>query len=173
MNKSVRRFLCLMLSALTVGSLAVSCGGGSNPPADSSSASNSFGNSSSESSEGGAASSESSSESSVGSESSSENSSESSSEDTTNPSGITETRPVVFSTEPLDGNFNPFFVTSGTDTEIISMTQIGMLGVTTDEEGEPIVACGQDQPTVVESYTIKEAADQSYTDYSLVIKDGI
>ncbi len=130
MNKSVKRFLCLMLSALSVGSMAVSCGGGKdNPPTSSGEP-------------GGA-------------------------------SALAETRPVVFSTEPLDGNFNPFFVTSGTDTEMISMTQIGMLGVTTDDRGEPIVACGQDQPTVVESYTITEAADQSYTDYSLVIKNGI
>lgn len=163
MNKSVRRMLCLLLSALTVGSLAVSCGGGGggNPGNSSSSnggASESLGGSSDNSEE---------------SEDSSENSSENSSEDVFDPNGLTETRPVIFSTEPLDGNFNPFFATSATDTEIISLTQIGMLGVTTNDEGEPIVACGQDQPTVVDSYTITEAKDKSYTDYSFVIKNGI
>lgn len=37
----------------------------------------------------------------------------------------TETRPIVFSTDALDGNFNPFFATSATDSTIAAMTQVG------------------------------------------------
>ncbi len=83
----------------------------------------------------------------------------------------TETRPVVFAIEPLDGNFNPFYATSGGDSEIVSMTQIGML--TTDENGD--ITCGEDQPTVVLSYEAEEKTlgGKQYTDYSFVIKNGI
>ena len=60
----------------------------------------------------------------------------------------TETRAVVFATDALDGNFNPFFATSATDTTIAAMTQVGML--TTDAKGNP--KCGMDVPTVVRDY---------------------
>ena len=151
MNKSVRRLLCLLLSTITVGSFAVSCGGGGGGDNGSSSSSipgGSVGGSESESSE---------------------DSSDSSSEEIVDPNSLSETRPIVFSTEPLDGNFNPFFATSATDVEILSMTQISMLGV--DADGN--VACGQDQPTVVDSYTITTDPENKYTDYSFVIKNGI
>ena len=83
----------------------------------------------------------------------------------------TETRPVVFSTQALDGNFNPFFATSGTDTTIIAVTQVGML--TTDALGNP--ACGQDEDTVALDYTYKtsEVGGKTYTDYSFIIKNGM
>lgn len=80
-----------------------------------------------------------------------------------------EIRPVIFATEALDGNFNPFFATSATDSEIAAMTQIGML--TTDDKGN--VTCGEDEPTVALDWEKKEAVDQSYTDYSFIIKNGI
>lgn len=80
-----------------------------------------------------------------------------------------ETRPVVFATEALDGNFNPFFATSATDSEMAAMTQIGMLS--TDDKGNTI--CGENEPTVALAYDIKEADDQAYTDYSFIIKNGI
>ncbi len=81
----------------------------------------------------------------------------------------TETRPVVFATEALDGNFNPFFATSGTDTEMISMTQIGMLS--SDENGN--IAYGNDQPCVTLDYKETVAEDQSSTEYEFIIKKGI
>ncbi len=80
-----------------------------------------------------------------------------------------ETTPVVFATETLDGNFNPFFATSGGDSEMTSMTQIGML--TTDDKGN--IAFGEDEPTVTLDFDIVEAADQSSTTYKFIIKNGI
>ncbi len=80
-----------------------------------------------------------------------------------------ESRPVVFATEALDGNFNPFFATSGTDTEMASMTQIGMLS--TDEKGNTV--CGEDEPTVALAYNVKDVENGKYTDYEFIIKNGI
>ena len=80
-----------------------------------------------------------------------------------------ETRPVVFATEALDGNFNPFFATSATDSEMAAMTQIGML--TTDDKGN--TTCGENEPTAALDYEAKIAEGQSYTDYSFIIKNGI
>ncbi len=80
-----------------------------------------------------------------------------------------ETRPVVFATETLDGNFNPFFATSATDSEMASMTQLGML--TTDEYGN--VICGENEPTVALDFKKTETSDKKYTDYEFIIKNGI
>ncbi len=80
-----------------------------------------------------------------------------------------EKRPVVFATDSLDGNFNPFFATSAGDSEMASMTQLGML--TTDEDGN--IVSGENEPTVALSHKVTEAADQLYTDYEFVIKNGI
>ncbi len=81
----------------------------------------------------------------------------------------TEKRPVVFATDALDGNFNPFFATSAPDSEIANMTQLGML--TTDANGN--VICGENEATVALQFKKTEAPDQSYTDYEFVIKNGI
>lgn len=96
----------------------------------------------------------------------------------------TETRAMVFATDALDGNFNPFFATSATDTNIAAMTQVGML--TTDAKGNP--KCGMDVPTVVREYkqTMKdgngdvtqngEAASKENggtTEYEFIIKNGM
>ncbi len=80
-----------------------------------------------------------------------------------------ETRPVVFSTDALDGNFNPFFATSATDSTIASMTQIGML--TTDGDGK--LAYGADQATVVLDYklTMYDKDGNETTDASLAQKN--
>ncbi len=130
MNKSVRKIVCLAISAMTAFSL-VGCGGGGE------------------------------SSSSVGGSSSSAPGKEYKYD--------TENRPVVFATEALDGNFNPFFATSGTDSEMASMTQIGMLS--TDDRGNTV--CGDDEPTVALDYKVTEAPDQSYTDYEFIVKNGI
>ncbi len=94
----------------------------------------------------------------------------------------TETRPLVFSTDALDGNFNPFFATSATDSTIAAITQVGML--TTDADGSP--KCGDDVPTVALDYTTTyydengqktqnsaKAADGGSTVYEFAIKNGM
>ena len=84
----------------------------------------------------------------------------------------TETRAVVFATDALDGNFNPFFATSATDSNIASMTQVGML--TTDAEGNP--KCGMDVPTVVREYKetrVEGDGDNGTTEYEFIIKNGM
>ncbi len=93
-----------------------------------------------------------------------------------------ETRPIVFATDALDGNFNPFFATSATDSKMVSMTQIGML--TTDKDGNPL--CGENEPTVALAYKEtmkdsdgnettngKEAANGGTTEYEFIIKNDI
>ena len=74
----------------------------------------------------------------------------------------TETRPIVFATDALDGNFNPFFATSATDVTIAAMTQVGMLS--TDKNGNPL--CGKEEPTVVLNYkqTMKDSTGAVTTD---------
>ena len=95
----------------------------------------------------------------------------------------TETRAMVFATDALDGNFNPFFATSATDTKIAAITQVGML--TTDSKGNPLV--GENEPTVALAYkqTMKDSngdvttdgeaaskANGGTTEYEFIIKNG-
>ena len=83
-----------------------------------------------------------------------------------------ETRALVLSTAQPDRVFNPFFSTSAYDSNIVGMTQIGML--TSDKEGQ--IACGDNEPTVVKDYTISTATEsdgKQYTTYEFVIKNGI
>lgn len=165
MNKSAKRIACMLLSVLTAFSIAACSGTGAG------STSSSAGSSSSSSSSS-AGSSSSSSSGSTDSSSSQESSSSSSSSSSSEPKDYTydtETRPVVFATEALDGNFNPFFATSATDSEMAAMTQIGML--TTDKNGN--VTCGENEPTVALDWKKQEAPDQSYTDYEFIIKNDI
>ena len=96
----------------------------------------------------------------------------------------TETRAMVFATDALDGNFNPFFATSATDTNIAAVTQVGML--TTDAKGNP--KYGMDVPTVVRDYkqTMRDGNDEitqdpeaaskengGTTEYEFIIKNGM
>ena len=79
----------------------------------------------------------------------------------------------------MDGNFNPFFATSATDSEITAITQIGML--TTDAKGN--LVCGEDQPTVALDYrtTMKDADGNETTnasvaettEYEFIIKNDV
>ncbi|MBE7084747.1 MAG: hypothetical protein E7368_01675 [Clostridiales bacterium] len=94
-----------------------------------------------------------------------------------------ETQALVISTEALDGKFNPFYATSGTDVSVAAQTQIGML--TMDKNGT--IVCGEDEPTVVLDYkqTMYDTKTQNTgnvttdpskaerTEYEFVIKNGI
>ncbi len=76
-------------------------------------------------------------------------------------------RALVVMTEALNGLFNPFFSTAGTDMDVVGMTQISMLG--TDEEGNP--AWGNDEAVVTLDYKYEEVGGN--TNYYFVLKNGI
>jgi peptide/nickel transport system substrate-binding protein len=91
-----------------------------------------------------------------------------------------ETDALVLSTQALDGVFNPFFYTSGYDGEIVSQTQISMIG--TDNDGN--VKVGEDEACVALDYSIDTTDTRSdinddtdyenyYTTYRFLIKNGI
>lgn len=93
-----------------------------------------------------------------------------------------ESTTLILGTEAVDGAFNPFFYTSGTDGEMVGMTQIGMLS--SDEEGQPLA--GKDEACVSLAYGVhtvgntntsrtNDAGDDDgyYTEYYFAIKDGI
>ena len=78
---------------------------------------------------------------------------------------------IVIMTEELSGLFNPFYATSGTDMDVVGMTQIGMLS--TDSGGNPVA--GDDESTVVKDfdYEISGSGDSAKTVYTFVIKNGL
>ncbi len=78
---------------------------------------------------------------------------------------------AVFSTQPLDGVFSPFFATSGTDMSVSGLTQIGMLA--NDENGN--VAYGDNEAVVVKDYEIKTTGtgEDATTEYKFVLKNNI
>ncbi len=77
----------------------------------------------------------------------------------------------VIMTEQLDGLFNPFFSTSASDSTIVGMTQIGMLG-SDYVNGEIQVAYGDEHSVAVKDYDIVENSDGTNT-YTFVLKNGI
>ena len=78
----------------------------------------------------------------------------------------------VIMTEQLDGLFNPFFATSGNDSTIVAMTQIGML-TTGYANGDVTVAYGDNEAVVVKDMSIVRNEDNDTTVYTFVIKNGI
>ena len=90
-----------------------------------------------------------------------------------------ETRPLVLSSAAFDGNFSPFFATSGPDSEIAGQTQLPLM--TIDKNANSI--CGPNEATVALDWktTYKNedgqvvAAPDEYgtTTYDFVIKNGI
>ena len=78
---------------------------------------------------------------------------------------------IVLMTEELSGLFNPFYATSGTDMDVVGMTQIGMLS--TDRNGNPVA--GDDQPTVVKDFKqeTKGEGENKETLYTFVLKNGL
>lgn len=87
---------------------------------------------------------------------------------------------LILASEALDGNFNPFFYTTGADGEIVVQTQIGM--ISSDSEGKPLV--GWDEPCVAFDYSTVRVGEPSdiingtdysnyYTEYSFALKDNV
>ncbi len=74
---------------------------------------------------------------------------------------------IVIMTEDLSGLFNPFYATSGTDMDVVGLTQIGMLS--TDSQGQP--EAGEDKATVALDFDVDEQGSQ--TVYTFVIKNDL
>ncbi len=83
-----------------------------------------------------------------------------------------ETDPLVFSTLEVDKVFNPFFSTSATDSNVVGMTQISMLG--NNKGGEPV--WGDDEAVVakeVETIFDPSEGKEGVTTYYFVLKNNV
>lgn len=78
---------------------------------------------------------------------------------------------LVFSTQELDKVFNPFFSTSATDSNVVGMTQIGM--ISNDSEGNPV--WGDNEAVAAKDYaTVTEGnGEQQTTTYYFVLKNNV
>lgn len=78
---------------------------------------------------------------------------------------------LVLAIGELDGVFNPFYSSSGTDNEIIGMTQLSMLSA--DKQGK--VAYGADEACAVLDYeqVPSGSGDNAITTYKFVLKNDI
>lgn len=83
--------------------------------------------------------------------------------------GNNATSPLVASTGTLDGKFSPFFATSAYDTDVVGMTQIGLLHY--NKDGEP--EAGIDVPSFAYDYIMEVNADNTQSTYTFVLKNGI
>ena len=80
--------------------------------------------------------------------------------------------PLVLSSQEVDRVFNPFFSSSAPDSNVVGMTQLGMLS--SDENGN--VAYGKDEATVVLDYeevTTNAGTDDARTTYYFVLKNDV
>ena len=84
-----------------------------------------------------------------------------------------ETDALVFSTLEVDKVFNPFFTTSATDSNVVGMTQIGMLG--NDKDG--LWTYGDDEAVVTKDleirYNTNNSGEVETTTYYFVLKNNI
>ena len=77
--------------------------------------------------------------------------------------------PLLLSSQELDGVFNPFFSSSAPDSNIVGMTQIGMLG--NDSKGK--VTYGENEGVVVLDLETKYDENEDMTTYYLVLKNNV
>ncbi len=98
-----------------------------------------------------------------------------------------ETRALSLSIGALDGNFNPFYSTSLTDAQVISMTQASLITSSVDENGAVQPVAGENYPTIAKDFEIKYynaptggsevdssvAANGGRTEYRFLIKNGM
>ncbi len=83
-----------------------------------------------------------------------------------------ENDPLVFSTLEVDKVFNPFFSTSATDSNVVGMTQIAMLG--NDKDGNPV--WGDDEAVVAKDVTWITTGTpkvDEVTTYYFVLKNNV
>ena len=79
---------------------------------------------------------------------------------------------LVIMSEELDGLFNPFYSTTGADSTIVSMTQIGLLS-SKYVNGEVQVAYGENEAVVTKDYMSNYDPVTKTTTYTFVLKNGI
>ena len=91
--------------------------------------------------------------------------------DVSNSNKTNEEVPLIFSTQEVDKVFNPFYSTTGPDSNVVAMTQISMIG--NDKNGKP--TCGEDEPVVVLDYDITTTGtgNEQRTLYSFVLKNNV
>lgn len=88
--------------------------------------------------------------------------------------GSSKPEALVVMSEELDGNFNPFFSTTGADMEIVGMTQISMLTTEYVDEATGVkVAYGDKEAVVVKDYKQEHDNSADETVYTFVLKNGI
>ena len=78
----------------------------------------------------------------------------------------------VIMSEELDGLFNPFYSTTGADSTIVSMTQIGML-TSKYVNGDVQVAFGENEAVVTKDFQSVYDENTDTTKYTFVLKNGI
>ena len=83
--------------------------------------------------------------------------------------GTNEDTPLLLSSQELDGVFNPFFSSSAPDSNIVGMTQIGMLG--NDSKGK--VTYGNEEGVVVLDLETVYDENDDITTYYLVLKNNV
>lgn len=80
-----------------------------------------------------------------------------------------QTDSLRLTTQDVDGVFNPFFATSGPDSNIVGMTQLGM--ISNDEAGNPVV--GNGEACIVLDYETIYDPKKDTTTYYFVLKNNL
>ena len=78
-------------------------------------------------------------------------------------------RALVLSSQELDKVFNPFYSSSAPDSQVVGMTQMGMLA--NDAKGN--VVCGEEEGVVVLDYENVYNANDDTTTYNFVLKNNV
>ena len=86
-------------------------------------------------------------------------------------STINETTPLIFSSEEVDGVFNPFYSTTGADSTIVGMTQLSL--ISNDKNGNPTY--GEDEAVAALDYqtVTNGSGNNQTTTYYFVLKNNV
>ena len=84
-------------------------------------------------------------------------------------SGSVDERALVLSSQELDKVFNPFYSSSAPDSQIVGMTQMGMLA--NDAKGN--IVYGEDEGVVVLDYESVYDSNEDTTTYNFVLKNNV
>ena len=84
-------------------------------------------------------------------------------------SGDVDDRALILSSQELDKVFNPFYSSSAPDSQVVGMTQMGMLA--NDALGN--IVYGEDEGVVVLDYESVYDSDEDTTTYNFVLKNNV